>query len=198
MDTEENRIVLDADFINTITNYKAGDPKEFFRRIFCVQEKQAVVHPYVAEHELDTNQIAQELITAGDIKIIPYEDFLPETGARRKVYIEIFHDLHRIIREAYIPKPNKPEMAPLRPDENIFRRQAGRSFGEIHSILMATEMGIPMLFSNDKGAKTAATRYPSDRLIVKSAIEVADLLQGKPGITGNERKYLKKCYKHRK
>lgn len=198
MDTEEIRIVLDTDFINTITNYKAGDPKELFCRIFCVLRKQAVVHPYVATHELDTNSIAQELIASGDIQTISYEEFLPETGARKTAYIKAFYDLHRVIREAYIPKPNKPEMAPLYPGEYIFGRQAGRSFGEIHSILMATEMGIPVLFSNDKGAKTAAARYASGRLIVRSAIEVAELLQDQTQITANERKYLKKCYNHRK
>lgn len=198
MGTEENRVVLDTDFINTITNYQTGDSEDFFRRIFRTLGKQPVVHPYVAEHELATNRIAQSLIASGDIIVIPYEEFLPADGVKRTLYKKNFHDLHRIIRENYVPKRDKPEMRPLQPNEDIFSRQAGRSFGEIHSILMAVELGIPLLFSNDKGAKTAATRYAEDRLTVRSAIEVADLLLNEPEITTGERKYLSKCYSHRK
>lgn len=198
MAAEENRIVLDTDFINMITSYKAGDPKELFRRIFHTLEKQPVVHPYVAENELDTNRVAKELIDAGDIVKISYEEFLPENGIRKPAYEKSFHDLHRSIREAYIPKANKPEMAPLQPNEDIFQRQAGRSFGEIHSILMATELGIPVLLSNDKGAKIAAARYKAKQLIVQNAIEVSELLKKKAEVTAKERKFLRNCYKHRK
>lgn len=198
MDAGENYIVLDTDFINTITNYQTEDSREFFHRIFHALGKQPIVHPYVAEHELTTNKIAYELIDTGDIMVIPYEHFLPATGVHRALYNKNFHDLHRIIQESYIPKWDKPEMIPLKQDEDIFQRQAGRSFGEIHSILMAVELGIPVLFSNDKGAKTVATRYANGRLIVQSAIEVADLLDSEPEISGKERKYLRKCYEHRR
>ena len=198
MAAEEKRVVLDTDFINTITKYQTGDSKDFFHRIFCTLGVQPVVHPYIAEYELENNKIAQELIAAGDIIVIPYDAFLPPAGTRRTFYVKSFHDLHRIIPESYVPQRDKPEMFPLRPDEDIFARQAGRSFGEIHSILMAVELEIPVLFSDDKGAKTAATRYAVDRLIVQSAIEVADLLQDQPEITGSERRYLRKCYEHRK
>lgn len=197
MATEENRVVLDTDFINIITNYRKEDPKDFFRRIFRTLGVRPVVHPYVAEHELKNNKIAQELIAAGDIAVIPYNQFLPPTGVKRTFYVRNFHDLHRIIRENYVPRRDKPEMLPLQPDEDIFSRQSGRSFGEIHSILMAAELGIPVLFSNDKGAKTAATRFAAGRLTVQSAIEVEPLLRGHPEIKSTERKYLRKCYEHR-
>lgn len=192
---EEQRVVLDADFIGGITDYKSGDGADLFRRVFCTLGKCPVVHPYVAEHELINNRVAQSLIKNGDIVVIPYTDFLAENGAKNTLYRKSFHDLHTIIRETHIPRRGNAEMVPLKWGDNIFARHAGRSFGEIHSILMAVELGIPLFYSNDSGAKTAAGRYRAGQLIVKNAEEVAELLkENGTKITGDERRFIGHFY----
>lgn len=85
---------------------------------------------------------------------------------------------------------------PLAPSEDIFASHAGRSFGEIHSVLMAAELGIPLFYSNDSGARTAAGRYKVGCLIVQNAEEVAELLKnaGTSVVTGDERRFISHYY----
>lgn len=194
----EQQVVLDTDFINGITSYQAGDGSDLFCRVFRTLNKCPVVHPYVAENELMHNSIAQELIANGILSVIPYDSFLPLNGANRILYINSFHDIHKIILEEYVPRRDKPEMVPLTKNEDIFARCAGRSFGEIHSILMAAELGIPLFYSNDSGAKTAVSRFAAGRLIVQNATEVAKLLKTEGSeITGKERRFIKNFYERK-
>lgn len=181
----EQRIVLDTDFINLITKYRDGDAENLFCRIFHALDKIPVIHPYVAENELMHNKLAQKIISDGNLIRIPYTDFLPKSTPLEILYKNQFSDLYKIISGEKLPN-----------NINIFKRHAGMSFGEIHSILMATEIGIPLLFSNDKGAKLAADRYKSDCLIVQNAREVAELLQNYTVISSKERKYLKNYQTH--
>ena len=87
-------------------------------------------------------------------------------------------------------------MLPLGLKDDIFGRQAGRSFGEIHSILMAVELGIPLFYSNDTGTKTAVNRYHTGRLIVQNAEEVSELLKeaDQSQVTGAERRFIRHFY----
>lgn len=193
---EERRVVLDTDFIGGITSYEAGDGAGLFCRVFRTLDKCPVIHPYVAEYELSSNAIAQSLISSGELIVIPYADFLPSDGFKQILYRKTFQDLHTIIREAHIPRRGCPEMLPLGLKDDIFGRQAGRSFGEIHSILMAVELGIPLFYSNDTGTKTAVNRYHTGRLIVQNAEEVSELLKeaDQSQVTGAERRFIRHFY----
>lgn len=193
---KERRVVLDTDFIEGITSYRKGDAADLFRRVFRVLDKQPVVHPYVADNELIHDRVAQGLITSGELTVIPYHAFLPEDEVRQALYRNSFKDMHQIIVGEHIPRRGGCRMVPLAPDEDIFTGHAKRSFGEIHSILMAAELGIPLFYSNDSGARTAAGRYRAGRLIVQNAEEVAELLKEAGGsvVTGEERRFIAHYY----
>lgn len=182
---DQGLVVLDTDFINGITDYRDGDPMDLFRRVFQALGRAPVVHAFVADMELTHNAAAQTLLREGTIRSIPLEalEDLDEEEGRRQ-YRNNFEDMYRQITGRALPE-----------GIDIFARNAGRSFGEIHSILLATELGIPLLYSNDSGAKTAARYYAKGRLTVRNAEEVAELLTGSELIDAKERKFIRNIYR---
>ena len=182
----ECRVVLDADFINLITDIRDSDPVDLFKRIFAALAKTPVVHPYVACQELYNNKVAKALIASGDLLVIEKDEFLPSGDAfMEKHYEKNFYDIYNVITKD-----------PLTFLGDIWQHRSGNNFGEIHSVLMAAELGLPLFYSNDGGAKNAATYFASGRLDVINAAELADCLSNVETITGKERKYMRK-YKER-
>lgn len=189
--------VLDTDFLNLITNYRDGDPIDLFQRIMQGLDCSPVLHPYVAEHELNQNRIAMQLIDRGLVQVIPYESFLNrDDELETMMYRRNFEDLHNAITEDIESKYGSSEVKKLESNTNIFQRHAQMSFGEVHSLLMAAELQIPILYSNDHGAVIAARRFPPNRIEVLNAEKVATSLEGKTEVSSKERRYLRK-YKDR-
>lgn len=178
-------VVLDTDFINGITDYQDGDPVELFRRVFQALGRVPVVHAFVADCELTHNAAARKLLEEGTIRSISLDalqDLEEEEGRRQ--YRDNFEDMYTQIRYEDLP-----------PETDIFARNAGKSFGEIHSILLATELGIPLLYSNDSDARTASRYYARGRLVVQNAEEVAELLADSELIDAKERKFIRNVYR---
>lgn len=196
---EERRVVLDTDFIFAIERYQNGDRADLFRRVFRVLNRIPVVHPYVADCELNQSDFARELIRQGDLTVIPYGEFLPDDHVEKEIYRQNFADIYRLIRDEQDPRRGQDKMPLLDPGEDIFARHARRSFGEIHSVLMATELGIPLFFSNDGGAKTAADYFGGGSLTVKNAEEVVKEIvrADKDALTRPEKRFLKNCRRWR-
>lgn len=191
----DNRVVLDTDFINGIICYEDGDGADLFRRVFYALGKTPVVHPYVADYELYGCTIAQELLNGGTLIRIPYGDFLPQNVGRHILYHKNFRDIHEIIREETRQQKKGVEIPPVDPEESIFDRHGQRSYGEVHSSLMATELRIPLFYSNDRNARTAANRFAGKRLIALNAEDIAKLLEGDTSIVSSkERKFIGNYY----
>lgn len=190
-----DKVVLDTDFINGITSYELGDGADLFRRVFCALGKTPVVHPYVADYELYGNKTALKLLDEGVLVRITYCDFLPQNAARHILYHRNFRDIHEIIREEDQQHKKGAGIPPIGAEEDIFARHGRRSYGEVHSILMATELGIPLFYSNDRNARTAARRFARGRLTALNAEEVAKLLEGDTSVvSAKEWKFIGNYY----
>ena len=182
-----DRVVLDTDFITGILEYGDGDALDLFRRVFRALGCIPVVHSFVADHELALNQKAQILLNEGTLQRIQLDTLdVPEEEDGKVLYRNNFSDMYRQIT-----------FETLLEDTDIFARNAGKSFGEIHSILLATEQGIPLLCSNDGDARIAAGYYARGRLTVENAKEVAEQLNGSSLIMPKERKFIGNYYKRR-
>ena len=185
---EDRRVVLDADFINALTQYRDSAAVDFFQRLFQAIKKEPVVHPYVFECELMHNAEVEILVDRGLLHVIPKEEFCPDDNEYvRMHYCESFNDVYRKIMGGSLS-----EIADGNIEDVIFSRHAQHSFGEIHSVLMATELKIPLFYSNDHGAKIAASAYTRGRLTVCNIREVADDLKDAAILSGKEKRYMKK------
>lgn len=186
MRVSANQVVLDTDFINGITAYQDGDAADLFRRVFQELGQSPIVHSFVAEQELVHNDIAQALLREGYITSISLTAMCLPDGMDGKVqYRKNFEAMYERIERKAFPDDIK----------DIFGRHAGMSFGEIHSILLATELGIPLLYSNDGGTKRASKYYAKGRLTVMNAEELGESLKGSVNITSKERKFIRNIYR---
>ena len=182
------QVVLDTDFIVGILEYKGGDPVDLFCRVFQDLGYAPVVHSYLVRNELLLyGSKVRTLLGKGALTSISLE-YLggvdDEYG--RELYRNNFADMHKQFSYEALPE-----------ETDIFASHAGGSFGEIHSILLATELGIPLLYSNDGGARIAAGYYAGGRLTVENAVEVAERLKGSKLILPQERKFIHGYYKRR-
>ncbi len=185
---DENRVVLDTDFISGITGYRDGDAADLFRRIFTTLEKVPVVHSFLAKYELDRDPIAQTLLQEGFIQSISCDKLsVPAQMDGKAAYRDSFSDMYMRVKGDALPEKT-----------NIFMRKAKSSFGEIHSILLATELGIPLFYSNDSDAKVAAKAFSKGRLTIMNAIDVASQLESSTSIDAKERKFLRNYYRRKK
>ena len=149
--------------------------------------KKPVVHSFVADRELVHNQTAQILLHEGFVQSISCKELSVPAGMDGEAeYRASFDAMYMRIKSEKLPE-----------HIDIFGRNAGKSFGEIHSILLATELGIPLLYSNDSDAKMAASFFPKGRLTIMNAEDVAELLKNQDFVTGKERRFIRNYYRRK-
>ena len=142
----DNRVVIDSDFCNMLTPgnnfYKE---KVFFKSIFNSLGKKPVIHTFVYKQELLTNTVIKELVNEKFIEIIEYKDFLVEDWYKKQ-YTDDFVDFYDYMNSEKIAADF----------EQIKTHHAKKNMGEIHSLILAHYLAIPIFMSNDNGAKQLA------------------------------------------
>lgn len=142
----ENYVVIDSDFCNMIApGNNIEKEKEFVRSIFNSLQKKPIVHIFVSEQELLTNKVIKELVEENFIDVINYDTFLPAEIFKIQ-YAETFADFYNFMNGEFIEKVF----------DVITKHHSKKNMGEIHSLILAQYMGIPIFMSNDNGAKNLA------------------------------------------
>ena len=142
----ENRVVVDSDFCNMLAPGKNIEKeKVFIRSIFNSLKKTPVVHIFVFEQELLTNKAVKELVKEGFVEVIDYNSFLPAEIFKTQ-YAETFADFYSFMNGEVIDGTF----------DAITKHHAKKNMGEIHSLILAQYMNIPIFMSNDNGAKSLA------------------------------------------
>lgn len=185
----ENLVVIDSDFCNMIA---PGDNVEREKILFCnICKSLAVIpvlHTFVLNEELLTNLAIKELVSEQFIKVFEYTDFLTEEIFKSQ-YIDTFVDFYKFMNGVDIEKRF----------ETITKHNSQKNMGEIHSLILAQYLNIPIFMSNDGGAKTlVAGKINSQgyKIIVKNVCEVFCDIK-KKGVINIERKVVKAILKKR-
>lgn len=161
----DDRVVLDCDFCNMIAPGK-DEKKEmgFVKSIFDSLNKKPVLHSFVYKEELLSNAVIQALVREGFIEVIDYDSFLTEDIFRQQ-YVDTFADFYNFMNGETIE----------RSFEAITKHRAKQNMGEIHSLILAHYLSIPIFMSNDNGAKHLATskiNTHSQQIVVKNVCDV--------------------------
>lgn len=161
----DNRVVLDSDFCNMIApgNDKEKD-KKFVKSIFESLDNKPILHPFVCKEELLSNIAIQELVNEGFIEVVGYDSFLKEDIFKTQ-YVDTFADFYTFINGESIE----------RNFDVITKHRAKRNMGEIHSLILAHYLSIPVFMSNDNGAKNLAASKINTQaqcIVVKNVCEV--------------------------
>lgn len=110
-----------------------------------------VFHPYIAQNELDMFPYFKSLVKDGFVRVSDYNEFLHDNDDK-ELYKNYFMDIHDEIRKRLLAKGGKKQLDKLvlPPNQNIFTfRKARMSLGDVHMILMAFFMQIPVILTDD-------------------------------------------------
>ena len=141
--------IVDTCFFNKLSN--DGKNIETFKKVLMDLDYKPVVHPYIAEKELDMFPHFNKLVEEGFIRKAEYSEFI-EDKDDEDLYKQYFSELHEEMREYLEIKGSKKQIDKLEipKDQTIFTyRRSGMSLGDVHMILMAFIMRLPIILSED-------------------------------------------------
>lgn len=141
--------IVDTCFFNKLSNN--GKNIEAFKKVLVDLEYKPVVHPYIAEKELDVFPQFNKLIEEGFIRKAEYSEFI-EDEDDAELYEQYFPELYEEMREYLEIKGSKKRIEKLAipKGQTIYTyHRAGMSLGDVHMILMAFFMRLPIILSED-------------------------------------------------
>ena len=128
-----------------------GKNIEAFKKVLVDLDYKPVVHPYIAEKELDVFPHFSKLVEEGFIRKAEYSEFI-EDEDDTELYEQYFGELYEEMREYLEIKGSKKQIEKLviPNGQTIYTyRRAGMSLGDVHMILMAFFMRLPIILSED-------------------------------------------------
>ena len=141
--------IVDTCFFNKLSN--DGKNIEAFKKVLVDLDYKPVVHPYIAEKELDVFPHFNKLVEEGFIRKAEYSEFI-EDEDDAELYEEYFPELYEEMREYLEIKGSKKQIEKLviPKGQTIYTyRRAGMSLGDVHMILMVFFMRLPIILSED-------------------------------------------------
>lgn len=187
----DNRVLVDSDFCNMIAPGN-NIPKEklFVKSIFDSLGKSPVIHTFVYNEELLKNDAIKELVEESYIEIIEYNAFRAEDWHETQ-YVDDFVDYYDYMNSEVITAKFT----------EIKRHRANKNMGEIHSLILAHYLGIPVFMSNDNGAKKLVqTRINSSacHIAIKNVCEVFCDIKRNSSVKLLDKKAVRSILKQRK
>ena len=141
--------IVDTCFFNKLSN--DGKNIEIFKKVLVDLDYKPVVHPYIAEKELDVFPHFNKLVEEGFIRKAEYSEFI-EDEDDAELYEQYFYELYEEMREYLEIKGSKKKIEKLviPKGQTIYTyRRASMSLGDVHMILMAFFMRLPIIYSED-------------------------------------------------
>lgn len=110
-----------------------------------------VVHPYIYEHELSLHSYFVRLVEEDYIRVIQYKEFQKDEIDKQsyEAYYEVLYEEMRLTLEA-MNSPKQVEKLCLHKGKTIYNtHKQGSSMGDVHMILMASYLQMPILLTED-------------------------------------------------
>ncbi len=146
---EKQRAIVDTCFLQKIASQ--GSCPDNIKKILDNSDYIPVAHKYVVEQELGLQGYLQKLIDEGYIATIEYSEFLPDDFSKmlyEKQYVDIYNEIRNYLMSAGGRK-QMPELK-IPNGKTIFTHHiGGSSMGDVHMILMAAFMRLPVFLSED-------------------------------------------------
>lgn len=146
---EKQRAIVDTCFLQKISSQ--GSCPDSIKVIFDKSNYIPVAHKYVVEQELGLHNYLRRFVEEGYITTIEYSEFLNDDFSK-KLYETQFVDIYNEMRGYLKCNGGRKQMPELRiPNgKTIFNHHiGGSSMGDVHMILMASFMRLPVFLSED-------------------------------------------------
>ncbi len=146
---EKQRAIVDTCFLQKIA--AKGSCPENIQIILDDSEYTPVAHKYVVEQEFALHGYLKKLVDDGYIATIEYNEFIGDTLSKQ-IYETQFIDIYGEMRSYLQSKGGLKQMPELKipKGSDIYTHHIqGSSMGDVHMILMASFMGLPVFLSED-------------------------------------------------
>lgn len=128
-----------------------GKNPDYIKKVIDNLGYNPLAHKYVAEQEFELHGYLKKLLDEGFIEVVEYEEFL-DSDFSRKLYEQQFIDIYNELRDYLKNKGGTKQMPELRipTGHTIYDyHMHGSSMGDVHMILMASFMRLPVFLSED-------------------------------------------------
>lgn len=164
---EKSKVIVDTCFLQKLSS--EGKHPENIKKVIDELAFIPVCHPYIAKHEFGLYSYLEKLVKDGYIEEISYDEFIADE-VDRQLYEGYFMQLHEELRlhlQAENSLKKIPKLTECR-DLNIYEtHKAGSSMGDVHMILMAVYMGLPIILTEDSDIDVL-------RMLAKRRMNLAD------------------------
>ncbi|MCC8102716.1 MAG: hypothetical protein LIP11_10820 [Clostridiales bacterium] len=142
-------VIVDTCFLQKLSS--EGKQIDNIKKVLTELEYNPIVHPYIYEHELSLYSYFVRLVEDGHIKVIEYKEFQKDEVDKQtyEAYYDMLYEEMRLTLEA-MDSPKKVEKMCLHRGQTIYNtHKQGSSMGDVHMILMASYLQIPILLTED-------------------------------------------------
>lgn len=168
---DKKEAVVDTCFLLKLS---AGGKKiDYIKLLLNELEYVPVIHPYIYNYEI-LNDGIKRLIDEGYIRKIDYNEFLT-TEFEKQLYCDYFEQIYEIMRKRQkaVNSPKTPKKLELKGKQTIYNvRCAGSSIGDVHMILMASFMGLPIILTEDNDIEVLRSIADKQMSFSKISIEI--------------------------
>ncbi len=145
----KTEVIVDTCFLQKVSS--EGKEIDNIKKILAELEYIPVVHPYIYEHELSLHSYFQRLVKEGYMRVIEYNEFQKDETDKQfyeAYYEELYEDM-RLALEA-LGGPKQIKKLSLHKGQTIYNmHKQGSSMGDVHMILMAAYLQMPILLTED-------------------------------------------------
>lgn len=145
----KTEVIVDTCFLQKVSS--EGKSVDNIKKVLAELEYIPVVHPYIYEHELSLHSYFVRLVDEGYIRIIQYNEFQKDESDKQsyEAYYDVLYEEMRLTLDA-MKGPKKVEKLCLHKGQTIYNtHKQGSSMGDVHMILMASFLQMPILLTED-------------------------------------------------
>jgi hypothetical protein len=145
----KTEVIVDTCFLQKISS--EGKAIDNIKKVLDELEYNPVVHPYIYEHELSLHSYFVRLVEDGYIRVIQYNEFQKDAIDKQtyEAYYDVLYEEMRLTLEA-MNSPKQVERLRLHKGQTIYdTHKQGSSMGDVHMILMASYLQLPILLTED-------------------------------------------------
>ena len=146
---EKQRAIVDTCFLQKIA--AKGNCPENIRIILDNSEFSPVAHKYVVEQELALHGYLKKYVEDGYIATIEYDEFIGDALSKQLYetqFVDVYNEMRNFLQTKGGPK-QMPNLKIPKGSDIYTHHMQGSSMGDVHMILMASFMRLPVFLSED-------------------------------------------------
>ena len=151
---EKIEAIVDTCFLQKLSS--EGKNVDNIKKVIDELSFKPVCHPYIATHELKLHSYLQNLLDVGYVREISYSEFIKDEMDKElyEAYYEQLYEDFRLFLEIK-GGPKQIERLNLLPGTSIYDlHKQGSSMGDVHMLLMAMFMRLPIILTEDSDVET--------------------------------------------